>query len=307
MSDTKDQDIVDFPMPEDNIVQTFQLEISSLRGRVLKLGSILDDILIPHNYPAPIDRLTGEVAVLALLLSSILKYEGIFTLQVQGDGPLSMLVADVDSDLNVRACAHYKADEFAKLKSPEKATLTELFGKGYIAFTVDQGSHMERYQGIVGLDGETLEDSIAHYFQQSEQLQTQLHMTVAKKRGTWRAGGIMLQRMPLDAKVVQEEIRERVDEDWSRAKMLLDTVKPEELLDPKLHENTLLMRLFHEEGVRVYSPKPVTKGCRCSIEKLEGVLQTLPQDDIEHITVDGKIEVICEFCSKTFSLDPPQK
>lgn len=307
MSKDTQQDIVDFPMPEDNIVQTFQLEISSLRGRVLKLGSVLDEILTPHNYPAPLDRLTGEIAVLALLLSSILKYEGIFTLQVQGDGPVSMLVADVDSDLNVRACAHYKADEFAKLKTPEKASLVEIFGKGYIAFTVDQGAHMERYQGIVALEGESLQESIGHYFEQSEQLQTELRMAVSKKRGKWRAGGIMLQRMPLDEKIIQEEIKERVDEDWSRSKILLDTVKPQELLDSKLHENTLLMRLFHEEGVRVYSPKPVIKGCRCTVEKLQGVLETLPQEDIDHITVDGKIEVTCEFCSKTFEIEPPSK
>ena len=298
--------VVDFPMPQDNIVQGFQLEASSIRGNILKLGSVLDEILEPHNYPAPIDRLTSETVILALILSSILKYQGIFTLQIQGQGALSMIVADIDANGGVRACASYNEEKLKALDNFEKASLEELFGKAYLAFTVDPGDDMERYQGIVALEGETLEQAVKHYFSQSEQLETVIKLATKKTSKGWRGGSIMIQRMPLDSAAVQEEIKEIVDENWIRSSILLDTVTDKELLDSKLHENTLLMRLFHEEGIRVFVQEEIKHTCRCSEDKLKQVLSTLPKDDLEHITVDGKVEVKCEFCSHIYLLDPPR-
>ena len=117
----------------------------------------------------------------------------------------------------------------------------------------------------------------------------------------------MVQRMPIDPVTAQNEMVKHVDEDWNRTNILLQTVTDKELLDQRLHENTLLMRLFHEEGVRVYSPVEVEKGCRCSTDKLLSVLASLPKDDLDHITVEGKVEITCEFCSQTFKLDPPEQ
>lgn len=301
-----DEAVVDFPMPHDNIVQSFQLESSAIRGNILRLGSVLDEILEPHNYPAPIDKLTAETVILSLLLSSILKYDGIFTLQIQGDGAISMIVADVDAKGRVRACASYNQEKLDKVKSTEEASLEELLGKAYLAFTVDPGKGMDRYQGIVAVEADTLEKSVQHYFTQSEQLETVIKLAIRKTSKGWRGGSIMIQRMPPDSKVIQEEIKDLVEENWSRASILLDTVTDKELLDSKLHENTLLMRLFHEEGVRVYIPEEIRHTCRCSEDKLKQVLITLPEEDIEHITVNGKIEVKCEFCSRIYLLDPPQ-
>ncbi len=306
-SDQKsNKDIVNFPLPQDNIIQAFQLESSSIRGNVLKLGSVLDEILEPHDYPAPIDKLVSETVILTLLLSSILKYEGIFTLQIQGQGAISMLVADIDANGGVRACASYNKEKLSKIPDVNNASLEQLFGKAYLAFTVDPGQDMDRYQGIVALEGETLEKAVQHYFSQSEQLETVIKLATNKKtRKEWRGGSVMIQRMPLD-EIVQEEIKEVVDENWLRSSILLETVTDKELLDSKLHENTLLMRLFHEEGIRVFTPEEVVHTCRCSKKKLEQVLITLPKDDLEHITVNGKIEVKCEFCSRMYLLDPPR-
>ncbi|MAF68201.1 MAG: molecular chaperone Hsp33 [Micavibrio sp.] len=302
-----EETIVDFPLPSDNIVQTFQLESSSIRGRVLKIGSVLEEIIQKHGYPETVNYLIAELTGLSLLLASILKYDGVFTLQLQGDGPISMMVADVDADNGVRACATFDADKVAEIDY-KKAQLKDFFGeKSYLAFTVDPGGDMDRYQGIVSLEGASLSEAADHYFQQSEQLQTTLKLKVKKLGKSWRAGGIMIQRMPLDSKVVQEEVKESGDEDWSRSSILLGTVTDEELTDPRLHENTLLTRLFHEEGVRVYTPEPIIHTCRCSERKLDNVLATLPLEDLEHITIDGKIEIKCEFCSKIYRIEPPQE
>jgi molecular chaperone Hsp33 len=189
----------------DDFVKTFQLEETSLRGRVVKLGEALDGIIKAHDYPRPVSHLVAESATLALLLSSMLKYEGIFTLQTKGDGPISMIVADVTSKGEVRACATFDEDRVEKareqleaLKSTESSQnhLAQYLGKGYIAFTVDQGGNTERYQGIVELKGSSLTDCVQHYFSQSEQIYTGIKMAVGERGEDWRGGGIMLQRMP---------------------------------------------------------------------------------------------------------------
>lgn len=297
-------EIVSFPVPDESHVLTFDLERANLRGRIVRLGKVLNDIIDPHSYPEAVKPLVAETTTLALLLASMLKYEGIFILQAQGEGPVTRLVSDVTSAGEARATAGYDKDALdALLKDNPDPDIADLIKNGYLAFTVDQGEHMERYQGIVELRGKSLEDSIHHYFSQSEQIGTSIRMAVKREEnGNWRAGAIMLQHIPDHENIPQDA--KPVSENWNRAQILLETCKDEELLDPKLHDDTLLFRLFHEEGVRVYSPQTVTKGCRCNPEKLQNILGMLSSDDLEHATVNGEIVMTCEFCNKDFKFDP---
>lgn len=282
----------------DNLVQSFQLEESGLRGRILRLGSAIHDIIDRHNYPEPVSYLTGEAAILALLLSSMLKYDGIFTLQTQGDGPVSMLVADITRRGVVRACAKFDA-EVVDMKSISNPI--DLLGQGHLAFTVDQGEDMERYQGIVSLTGELLQDSVQHYFAQSEQIATGIRIAVGHTADGWRAGAIMLQRLPEQ----QHDIGEAEEDSWRHAMVLLQSCTDAELLDTGLSHNDLLFRLFHENGVRVYDPSPVEEGCRCSPERAENILEMMSEDERRDMIVDGKIIVTCEFCNREYRFEGP--
>ncbi len=302
-------------MIADNFTQTFQLESSNLRGRVVCLGSVLDDILTAHNYPLPISHMLAETITLSLALSSMLKYEGIFTLQAQGDGPVRMIVSDVTTGGDVRACVSYDADRFqssreqiSALKTTESAQnhLAQYLGKGYIAFTVDQGQYAERYQGIVELKGASLTDCVQHYFNQSEQIGTGIKMAVGQRDGKWTASAIMLQHMPEDEKNPEAGFGNMKEDDWRRSMILLDSCTEDEFLDPELDPSQLLFRLFHEEGVRVYDRTPVQHKCRCDVQRVENILYTMPDEDIQHMSVDGTIAMTCEFCSKTYEFTPEE-
>jgi molecular chaperone Hsp33 len=294
--------IVSFPLPDDSHVQTFHLQLANLRGRLVRLSGALNDILKPHNYPEPVAKLLSETVVLTTLLSSMLKYEGLFILQAQGDGAVTRLVADMNSDGNIRATAGFDPVKLAAIEDPNPS-LKDLMGEGYLAFTVDQGEYSERYQGIVQLQGNTLQDCIHHYFAQSEQIATSIRMAVGQdETGVWRGGAIMLQHMPDHSNIPQDA--KPIAENWNRAQILLQTCKNEELLDPRLHDDTLLIRLFHEEGVVVYPSQKITKYCRCSPDKIETVIQGLPEADRSEIVVDGKITMTCEFCATTYTFDP---
>lgn len=287
---------------DDNIVQSFQLESSNLMGRIVRLGSVLEDILRPHAYPQPVAHMVAETVTLALLLSSMLKFDGIFTLQTKGDGAIKMLVADVTSAGDVRACATYDAQHLALNCAPMAGRIFHYLGEGYIAFTVDQGGHTERYQGIVELRGESLVDCVQHYFTQSEQIQTGLKMSVGLTPEGWRGGGIMLQKIPEEGGV--QNYMSNIDEDdWRRTMVLLQTCTESEFLDCELGGEDLLLRLFHEEGVRVYPPQLIQKKCRCTSGRVESILQSMSEDDLEHMYDGGKIVMKCEFCSKEFSYD----
>lgn len=300
---------------DDNIIQPFQLESSSLRGRSVRCGAVLDQILAAHDYPYPVAHLVAETVTLALLLSSMLKYEGIFTLQAKGEGPVSMLVADVTSAGEVRGCATFDADrleaarqQLSALKTPESSQnhLAQYLGAGYMAFTVDQGGNTDRYQGIVELKGASLVDCVQHYFTQSEQIKTGIKMAAGLRDGVWRAGGIMLQHMPESDGRGEEFISNLKEDDWRRSMILMDSCTDDEFLDPELSENELLLRLFHEEGVRVFEPQPIIKSCRCDEGRVRNMIRAMSQDDIDYITIDGHIEVKCEFCSQQYRLDPAE-
>lgn len=311
-TDMDKDDTIEVAQLIDNVIQPFQLEVSSLRGRVVRLGSTLDDILTAHDYPKPVAHLVAEIATLALLLSSMLKYDGIFTLQTKGDGPINMLVADVTSDGKVRACATFDEERvetarahLSALKTPEGSDhhLAQFLGAGYIAFTVDQGEHMERYQGIVELQGASLVDSVRHYFNQSEQIGAAVKMAVGQRDGKWRGSGVMLQHMPEDDKNPALGETNLDEDDWRRAMILLDSCTEDEFLDPQLDHNSLLMRLFHEEGVRVYAPIMATKECRCSAERVENMLLMMPAEDREYMHENGEISMRCEFCGTDYAFD----
>lgn len=297
---------------DDNIIQPFQLEESVLRGRVVRAGTVINEILEPHGYPNPVAHLVAEAMTVTMLLSSMLKYDGIFTLQTHGDGPINRLVADVTTGGHVRGCATFDAErlqhsreQLSALKAEESSQnhLAQYLGKGYIAFTVDQGDKADRYQGIVELKGSSIVDCVQHYFNQSEQIGTGIKMAVGKRGDSWRAGAVMLQHMPEDENNPEAGAGNLREDDWRRAMILLDTCTEDELLDPELHSNVLLTRLFHEEGVRVFEPIPVIKQCRCSEERVRNVLSTMSLEDVDHMADGGKVEMKCEFCSTDYVFD----
>lgn len=305
---------------DDNTIQPFQLELSGIQGRVVRLGSVFNDIIEAHKYPAPVAYLIGEAMGLGLLLCSTLKYDGVFTLQTKTDGPVKMVVVDVTSAGEVRAYASFDEEILSKLEvdPAEDAdqryggyNYAELIGKGYIAFTVDQGEHTERYQGIVAIEGDDLAHSVQHYFEQSEQIKTAVRVSAAKTDTGWRAGAMMLQKLPDEGGKIDEtnvvalggdlaEMEAQRAEDWTRSVVLMQTCTPEEFVDSGLHSSELLFRLFHEEGVRVFDKKPIMKGCRCSSDKVLDVLRALTPEEKDECFQDGNVEIVCEFCSKEY-------
>lgn len=284
-------------MTDHNLIQTFQLEKSNIRGRILRMDTVLHTMLERHGYPEPLQYLTAEVAVFALLLSSMLKYDGIFTLQIQGDGPVSMVVADVTAG-GVRACAKFNAGEdLPKVEYP-----LALVGKGYMAFTVDQGPDTERYQGIVALDGKDLSAAVQHYFTQSEQIQTALHMVLGRDGdGVWRAGAIMLQKLPDESNGAVGD--DEHDDGWNNATIMMKSCTAREFLDTSLSLEDILFRLFHEDGVRVYPPQKIEETCRCSQDRAQNIIHMMSDDEKIEMTDHGKITITCEFCNRTYEFD----
>jgi molecular chaperone Hsp33 len=182
-----------------------------------------------------------------------------------------------------------------------------LLGGGYIAFTVDQGEATDRYQGIVELQGATLAECAHHYFRQSEQLQAGIKVAVGHNGKTWRAGGIMLQRLPTEGGEATPAETEAQEEGWRRAMILMSSSTSDELLDASLAPNDLLFRLFHEDGVRVWQPHALAAKCRCSRAKIEHIIRALPQEELSDLALDdGRLEVTCEFCSERYHFAPEE-
>jgi len=288
----------------DDLVQPFQIEPFALRGRLVRLGPAIDAILTRHAYPPPVATMLGEAITLAVALAGALKYEGVFTLQTKGDGPIKLMVADVTTAGAIRGYAQF---DVARLDAGP-ATLgpvPRLLGAGYLALTVDQGEHTERYQGIVELQGSTLAECVHHYFRQSEQVEAALKVAVAQVpdesgAARWRAGALMIQRLPREAFTLE---RETEDEAWRRAAIFMSSSTSAELIDPALAPERLLFRLFHEDGVRAFAPHALAAKCRCSRHRVETVLRALTPDEIADMKIDGKIIVTCEFCSALYHFD----
>jgi molecular chaperone Hsp33 len=293
----------DTPRPDD-LVQPFRLDPFALRGRLVRLGPTIDRILSQHDYPEPVAAILGEAIALAVVLAGMLKYEGIFTLQTKSDGPVRLIVADVSTEGAVRGYAQYDRERLpAQLDG--SPSVPELIGAGYIAFTVDQGEHTERYQGIVDIAGATLAECAQHYFRQSEQIQAGIKLSVARsgEGGAWRAGGLMLQRVPPEGGR-QTIIADDVEDGWRRAMVLMSSATPAELVDPELSPRRLLFRLFHEEGVRVFRTQPVEARCRCSRERIAGILRSFPRADIDEMRQEPVTTVTCEFCNTRYEFTP---
>lgn len=289
----------------DDVIQPFQLDPFALRGRLVRLGPTVDRILAQHDYPEPVATLLGEAITLAVLLAGALKYDGVFTLQTKGDGPVRLLVADVKTDGAVRGYAQYDAKRLGEIvpgdKRPDDSpSVPDLLGTGYLAFTVDQGDDTERYQGIVSITGDTLAECAQHYFRQSEQLQAGLKLAVGRTGddGPWRAGGLMVQRVPPEGG--HQPIGDDVEDAWRRVMVLMSTATPAELVAPDLPPRRLLWRLFHDEGVRVYQTHPVEARCRCSRERIAGILRSFPVDEIDEMTKEAVTTVTCEFCNTRY-------
>ncbi|MCO7725361.1 Hsp33 family molecular chaperone [Brucella intermedia] len=317
----------DFDFAGDDAVVPFQVEGLDVRGRAVQLGPSIDGILKRHNYPEEVARLLGEATVLTVLLGTSLKFEGKFIFQTQSDGPVDMLVVDFRTPRSVRAYARYDAERLKDAIAANRTKPEELLGRGTLAFTVDQGAYTQRYQGIVALDGSTLEEIATTYFRQSEQIPTDLKLSVAKlvERGAdgkpveqWRAGGLIIQFLP------ESELRARIpdlpggdeegaepafhpeDDAWDEARSLVGTIESSELTDPQVGSERLLYRLFHERGVRVFESVPVLDECSCSREKISGVLSGFTAEEIAESAENGKISVTCEFCSKIYAFDPAE-
>ncbi|HTW53329.1 MAG TPA: Hsp33 family molecular chaperone [Stellaceae bacterium] len=286
----------------DDVVQPFQLDPFALRGRLVRLGPTVDRILAQHDYPEPVAALLGEAITLAVMLAGALKYDGVFTLQTKGDGPVRLLVADVKTDGAVRGYAQYDAKRLGEVvpESDESPSVPKLLGAGYIAFTVDQGDDTERYQGIVSITGATLAECAQHYFRQSEQLQAGLKLAVARAGddGQWRAGGLMLQRVPPEGGYTV--IADDVEDAWRRVMVLMSSATSAELVAPDLPPRRLLWRLFHEEKVRVYQTHAVEARCRCSRERIAGILKAFPADEIDEMKKEAVTTVTCEFCNTKY-------
>ncbi|QIG48938.1 Hsp33 family molecular chaperone [Nordella sp. HKS 07] len=304
----------------DNTVMPFEIKPLGVRGRIVRLGNVVDDILHKHDYPAPVSALLAEAVALTAMLGASLKFDGKFILQTNSDGPVDLLVADFSAPGGIRGYARFDADMVAKLKSP---TPQALLGKGHLAMTIDQGVGMERYQGIVSLGGVSLTEAALGYFQQSEQIPTRLRLAagVLAQRGArpeaWRAGAIMVQHlprhggispMPLHSGDVPEGKEETVVEDdhWVKARLLLDTVEDHELLDPLVTPEELLYRLYHEDGVTVYPAVTLERHCTCSRDKVGDLLKSFSDDDRAAMKTNGIIDVTCEFCSTHYQFAPEE-
>ena len=296
-----------------DFVRGFQIEGMNVRGRVVRLTDLADRVITAHAYPDSVSRVVGEALALVALLGASLKFEGTLTLQTRSDGPLRMVVADFISPGTLRACATFDRDAVGALGP--LPIFSELVGKGSLAITIDPGGDMERYQGIVALDGEGLADGATSYFDNSEQIPTRIKLSVATltARGTaeprprWRVGGAIIQNLAALGGHGSPQPLDDSSEDWTRASMLFSTVEPHELVDPQVEAERLLFRLYHEDGVRVFETLPLQFGCRCSAERVVSVLSQYPEAEVRALVeADGAISATCEFCSTVYRFQPDE-
>lgn len=311
----------------DDAVRPFAVAGLDVRGRAIQMGPALDAILARHDYPPAVSKLLGEATVLAILLGSSLKFEGKFILQTETDGPVDMLVVDFRTPGAVRAYARFDKEAVARAEADGAADPGALLGRGILAMTIDQGADMNPYQGVVPLEGDSLEDVAHTYFRQSEQIPTRVRLAVAEMHvrdgrdllHRWRAGGILVQFLPDDSgrvrrkdlpggDVPNEIVIEVPDDDdsWIEALSLVGTVEDHELTDPTVPVERLLYRLFHERGVRVFTPAAIRDRCSCSRERVEAMLGRFSAAEIEESVEDEVISVTCEFCGAKYVFDPGQ-
>ncbi|MDA0368492.1 MAG: Hsp33 family molecular chaperone HslO [Proteobacteria bacterium] len=295
----------------DDCVYPFQIDKIGVRGRLVRLGPAINAVLSGQQYPDAVSYLLGELIVLSVALSSALKFDGIFSLQIRGNGPIRAMVADFQTPGSIRAYASFDAGNVEKAAELGVEGIDRFFGEGVLSWVVDQGADTERHQGIVALEGNTLAECTENYFRRSEQLRAAVRVGVAREivRGgqvQWRAGAIMVQNLASAGGLEGPKFVDQVatDEDWQHARALVGTATASELCDPLLQPSAFLRRLFHEDGAWVYDPTPIVAKCRCSRERIEAVLKQFPPHEVEDMVLDsGQIEVRCEFCNQCYSFE----
>jgi molecular chaperone Hsp33 len=310
----------DATLPPDDSVLPFQIESSGAMGRLMRMGPALTTILGQHAYPQAISELLGEALTLTALLGAALKTDGKFILQTRSDGPVGFLVAQYNAPGRLRGYASFDAEALAALGEDGRAK-HRLLGSGHLAMTIDPGEDMERYQGVVPLDGGDLAGAADAYFRQSVQIPTFIKVAVARHyeagKGdaaggwSWRAGGLMVQKLSGEGGYESEASGagngHAGDEDWTRAQLLAATVEDHELVDPTLAPERLLYRLFNEERVRTFRKVPLAAFCQCSRERVELMLGGFSPGEIAEMTQDdGRIRVTCEFCNRHYDFDAGQ-
>ncbi|VEJ44707.1 Hsp33 family molecular chaperone [Bartonella vinsonii] len=310
-------------LSEDDTVIPFQVEELDIRGRIVQLGETLNSILTRHQYPEPVSYLLAEALVLTVLLGTSLKLKDKFILQIHSNGPVNMLVCDFSPPSSLRGYARFDKEKLNQAIANDQISSEALLGKGTLAFTIYQGSHTQPYQGIVALDGSNLQEASHTYFDQSEQIPTDIRLAVAilinrneqgKTQKSWRAGGILTQFLPKatshhqidepDQKPEETKTYAQPENQWQEAKALTATIESTELTDPQVGSKQLLFRLFHEHGIRVFHPFSLVDQCSCSREKIKGILDGFPTDERNKMIKNKYISVTCEFCSTTYRFKP---
>lgn len=292
----------------DDIVTAFQLEGRAVRGRVLRSSETLNAILSAHNYPEPVARILGEAVMLAALVGDALKFNGRLIVQASGNGPLSFVVADYTAGKGVRGFASMNreaVEEAIRTSTTHVPMIATLLGKGSFAMTIDRGSDVNQYQGIVPLEGQSLAQSAEHYFAQSEQTPTKIRLAVGEiwdeaGNKSWRGGGALIQALAPD------DTRGAVEDDWEHALALFSTVEDAELLDPALTTGQLLYRLFNEDGVRLFEATALKRHCSCVRERLARIIASFPKEDQVHMQVDGEVVMTCEYCNRDWIFTPEE-
>ena len=290
--------------PTDDLVAAFQIENQPVRGRIVRLGAAVDEILKRHDYPEPVANLLGEACALAALVGASLKFEGRLIVQAQGDGPVSYVVADYDTSGALRGYCSFNGEKVAEVsKGFARPGAQSLLGKGVFVMTIDPTNLKDRYQGVTPIEGETLALCAEQYFAQSEQVPTRVRLAVGELHNaqgrSWRAGGAVIQN------IAEDDARGSTEAAWETAQALFETLGEDELIDPQIAPETLLYRLFHEDGVRLFSPKPLRAFCRCTEGRVLGMLRAFPEADrAEMVEPDGRIHVICEYCSRVYDIAP---
>ncbi|MCZ8131866.1 MAG: Hsp33 family molecular chaperone HslO [Steroidobacteraceae bacterium] len=283
-------------MRDGDTVRRFLFERFPVRGYVVHLDASWRALVEHHDYPPVIRDTLGEAAAATVLLASTLKFEGLLTLQMQGPGPMHLLVSQATHRMAIRAVARFQGE------LPPERRLQSLAGtEGHVTVTIESEDRTNRYQGIVPLVGDGLAACLQHYFERSEQLPTRLWLAATPER----AAGLLLQRLPTGASASSEEDEMQAaegDENWNRVLHLAQTLTPDELV--KLPGSELLRRLFHEEDVRMFDAGPVFFQCTCSRERVTGILRSLGEREVMSVVEErGEVEVRCEFCNRAYRYD----
>lgn len=293
----------------DNCV-SFHIGNGAFLGRIVRLDKVINTVLTKHRYPVQVSAVVAESTALAALLSATIKYDGLFTLQTKSSGSVPMVVVDVNSRGQIRACADYDEQKILKAQELRKTVgqiepAPHFMGEGILAFTVDQGPNTDLYQGIVDLQGKDLSECAMRYFKQSEQIETYLKLYLQAPQNDldgWKSAGVLLQRLPDKGGMTDEDV-ERLNEEWNQAVVFMQSLSQDEIFNPQLSSAELLHRLYHSDNLELNTVKEYTFACRCSRERLLNTLHGMKPEDIDDMCENNKITATCHFCGTSYSFD----